>query len=209
MNLSLTGSFAPLKRGLIWKVSSKKVPCKSIKSIFIADKRCHDYLYTCSTFMCFFITLLAVTILNHSGAMSQTSFDHNLKRETLVKVDIDVKFTDLSLVESSVAWKRLWSYQIVLFLLTICCAVISIISRHRSQAAMVFTPWSEYHCLKPKAWILWIVQHYFATRQPCLCWSWGHWRALDGQILCFSGKSCSPGGEWGTLGDPRSRQDAE
>ena len=95
MNISLTGSFAPLKRGLIWKVSSKKVPCESIKSIFIADKRCHDYLYTCSTFMCFFITLLAVTILNHNGAMSQTSFDHNLKRDTLVKVDINVKFTRL------------------------------------------------------------------------------------------------------------------
>ena len=82
-------------QNFVWEILNKKVPQEFLKSRFIADKRCQNYLYTCSTFMCFFITLLAVTILNHSVDMSLTSFDHILKQIILWWIDVDLKFTRL------------------------------------------------------------------------------------------------------------------
>ena len=50
--------------------------------------------------------------------------------------------------------------------------------------------------------------HYLAARQPCLCWSWGHWKALEGQTVCLSVKSSSPEGEW-VVSEPTRLQDPE
>ena len=50
--------------------------------------------------------------------------------------------------------------------------------------------------------------HYLAARQPCLCWSWGHWKALEGQTVCLSVKSSSPEGEW-AVSEPKRLQDPE
>ena len=166
--------------------------------------------------MCFFITLMAVTILNHNVNMSQTRFDHILKQITFWWVIVNVKFTNL--VSCWVLNKMtVWFFHIVLYPYYKLCRDFDsftpqITSCHGFHP-MVKISLRLASSRRPYR-ILWIFQHslYLAARQPCLCWSWDHWRAFDGQILCFSGKSSSPPGEgeWGTLEeDPRSRQDPE
>ena len=193
-----------------WKCASRVHK----KYIYSWQKVSRWLFFTCLTFMCFFITLLAIPILNHSDAMSHTSFDHNLKQAILVSWYHCIKFTRLVSywVLTKMTWKRLILPDCVISLqYTLPWFRLFHDTDHK-------LPWFSLHgqnitapCLKPKAWILSTSTSppYLARRQPRLCWSWGHWRALDGHILCFSGKSSSPGGEWGRLEDPRSRQDPE